>query len=115
MRWLMASALLTVAMAAAASNLNFMKDAPFTHFNEQDLQLFKQTLDETLEKGSVGEVRRWSNPKTTAAGDISVLRTFERAALPCRTVSISNAAKGRTAAGSYSLCKQATGKWVQAN
>jgi surface antigen len=114
-RWLMAPGLLAIALAAAASNLNFMKDSPFTHFNEQDQKLFKQMLVETLEQGAVGEVRRWSNPKTTAAGEMSVLKTFERGALPCRTVSISNVAKGRTSSGSYSLCKQATGKWVQAN
>ena len=103
------------ATAASAANLGFLKDAPIARFTEQDLTLFKQTLDEVLDKGADGEARRWSNPETKAGGEIKAIKSFERGATPCRRVAISNAAKGLSASGQYNFCKQPTGQWAQAN
>ena len=106
-------AAITCAMAwpVASGALRAYRDTPIAHFNEQDMKLFRQTLDDVLENGADGDTRKWSNPKTGAEGDVTANSTFTRGAAPCRTVTVRNAARGLTSSGNYSLCKQANGKW----
>lgn len=106
---------LVLAGPALAGNLGFMKDAPYGQFTEQDLVIFNETLNDVLSNGAEGEPRAWSNPKTQAGGEMKPLKSFERKGLPCRTLSITNKAKGRTATGRYDFCKQEPGTWQLAN
>lgn len=107
---------LFVAMTpASAQNLGFMKDAPIASFTDQDMQLFKQTLSGVLDGGTIGEARSWSNPDTKARGEVTAIKSFEREAVPCRRVAVKNWAKGRSASGQYSFCKQASGQWAAAS
>ncbi|MCX7272057.1 MAG: RT0821/Lpp0805 family surface protein, partial [Burkholderiales bacterium] len=107
---------LFVAMTpASAQNLGFMKDAPIARFTDQDMQLFKQTLNDVLDDSKLGEARSWSNPDTKARGEVTAIKSFERDAVPCRRVAIKNWAKGRSASGQYNFCKQASGQWAPAN
>jgi surface antigen len=108
-------AVLAAAAPALASNLNFMKDTPYTHFTDEDHKIFNETLNDTLNNGADGESRAWSNPKTKAGGEVKPLKTFERKGTPCRTVYIANKAKGRSASSKYNFCKQASGTWALAN
>jgi hypothetical protein len=108
-------AVLVTAMPAMASNLGFLKDAPYTHFTDEDHKIFNQTLDDTLNSGVEGEIRKWSNSNTNASGEMKPLKSFERNGLACRTLWISNKAKGRSATSKLNFCKQANGKWVLAN
>ena len=102
-------------LPALASNLDFMKDTPYTHFTDEDHKIFNQTLNDTLNKGADGESREWSNPKSKASGEVKELKTFERKGMPCRTVYIANKAKGRSGNAEYNFCKQASGIWALAN
>lgn len=111
-RRLLATSLVVAALPAASTNLGFMKDAPIAKFNDQDMKLFTQTLNGTLEQGADGEARRWSNPETKAEGEVKVVQSFERAAMRCRKVTIRNAAKGQTASSQASFCRQASGQWA---
>ena len=102
--------------AMAASNLTFLKDSPLQQFTKQDMQIFKQTLGDMLDKAAVGDSKKWSNPATEATGEIKVVKSFDRKGTPCRTMWISNSANGLQAAGQYNFCKPAsTGKWGLAN
>ena len=107
--------ILVSAVPALAGNLGFMKDAPYGQFTEQDLVVFNETLNDVLSHGAEGEPRAWSNPKTQAGGEMKPLKSFERKGLSCRTLSITNKAKGRTATGRYDFCKRDGGKWQLAN
>ena len=106
-----------VAMPALASNLRFMaKQSPLQQFTPEDMKLFKGTLYDVLDKGVDGETRKWSNPATEANGEIQPTKTFDRKGTPCRTLAISNSAKGISNSGRYNFCKPAsTGKWAVAN
>ena len=105
-----------VALPATASNLRFMKDSPLQYFTPEDTKMFKATLYEVLDKGADGEARKWSNPTTEANGEIKPTNSFARNGTPCRTLAISNSAKGLSASGRYNFCKPtATGKWTPAN
>ncbi len=117
---LLRRALLVVAVAVAvpamASNLRFMKDSPLQHFTPEDTKMFRETLNEVLDKGADGEARKWSNPSSEAHGEIKPTKSFDRNGTPCRTLAISNSAKGLSASGRYNFCKPtATGKWTPAN
>jgi surface antigen len=101
--------------SASAANMGFMKDAPVARFTDQDMQLFKETLNGVLDSGADGEARSWSNPDTKAGGEIKVIKSFERKATPCRKLDIKNSAKGRSASGQYNFCKKVTGEWALAN
>jgi len=107
--WLLAG-VLSVAPALAV-NLGFLNDAPYTHFTEADRKLFDDTLIDVLSHGADGQAREWSNPATRAGGEIKPLKSFDRAGASCRTVSIRNAAKGRSETGQYSFCKDDSGAW----
>ena len=104
-------ALLSAAAPALAANIGFMDDSPFAYFSEQDRELFKGALVDILDKGTDGESRTWSNPASTAGGTMSIVKSFERDGLACRTLSITNKAKGRSEKGQYRFCKQASGEW----
>lgn len=112
-------ALLLAAIAAtapaSAQSMGAMKDGPIARFTEQDMQLFTKTLNGVLDDGADDEVRSWSNPDTKARGEVKVIKSFERAAAPCRRVAIKNEAKGRSASSQTNFCKQSTGKWAPAS
>jgi surface antigen len=103
--------LLLSAAPALAANIGFMDDSPFAYFSEKDLELFKAALGDILDKGTDGESRTWSNPASTAGGTMSVVKSFERDGLACRSLSITNKAKGRSEKGQYRFCRQSTGEW----
>ena len=105
-------ALLAATAPALAFNWLFMQDTPYSHFTEEDHKIFNEAMNDILEKAADGETRVWSNPNSTAGGELKVVNSFERNGVPCRTLSIANKAKGRTASGEYRFCKQAADKWA---
>jgi surface antigen len=107
-------AALVATTSASAANLGYLNDSPIARFTDQDMQLFKLTVNAALDDGADGEVRSWSNPDTKAGGEIKAIKSFKRGEVPCRRVEIKNVAKGRSASGQYNFCKQATGKWAPA-
>jgi surface antigen len=94
-----------------AANMWFMKDTPYGHFTKEDHKVFRTALREALEEGTEGQARSWSNPKTEAGGEITPLKSFERAKMKCRRAALSSKAKGRSASGEYNFCRNAEGKW----
>ena len=108
-------AVLASAATAMAANMNFMKDAPYSKFTEEDRRIFNDAVQDTLNKGADGKAHAWSNPATKAGGEIKPLKSFDSAGVACRNVSIANKAKGLSAKGEYKLCKDASGKWALAN
>jgi surface antigen len=91
---------------------NVDKDIPYANFTAADRAIFQQALDTALDKGVDGVTTKWDNAQTKARGDIRPTKSFERDGKPCRTLEISNHAKGRSASGPFTFCKADTGKWA---
>jgi surface antigen len=100
---------------ASAQGLMFMRDTPYTHFTKEDRGMFDSAMQEALDKAADGESRAWSNPATTASGELKPVESFERKGQKCRKLYIANKAKGRSASAEYNFCKQASGKWGLSN
>jgi surface antigen len=104
----------TVSMLLFALSLpafGLQRDIPYANFTDKDREIFQEALDGALDKDADGRDRSWSNPATKAHGNLKALRSFEREGLPCRTLTISNSAKGRSASGPFTFCKQPAGQW----
>jgi surface antigen len=103
------AAALGAPIPAFAANID--KDIPYANFTAADKAIFQKALDGALDQGADGVTRSWTNADTNARGDIRPTKSFERDGRSCRTVTISNHAKGRSASGPFTFCKAATGKW----
>jgi hypothetical protein len=53
----------------------------------------------------------WSNPATTAGGELTLLKTTQDKGVTCRTLKIANHAKNRKATNNFRFCKQPDGEW----
>jgi surface antigen len=86
-------------------------DIPYASFTDKDRAIFQKALDGALDKDADGKASAWSNPDTKARGEIKPVKSFQRAGSPCRTATITNHAKGRSATGPFTFCKEASGRW----
>ena len=112
----LASFAICLALPALGGNLDFMKDTPLQKFTPEDMKFFRKALDDILDTGKDGDSSNWSNPTTDAAGELKAIKSFERSGTHCRTLKVSNSAKGLSASGNYNFCKPpSTGKWTLAN
>jgi surface antigen len=111
LRGVVLAAALAFTAPAMAINWMFMQDTPYTHFTKEDHKIFNELLNGILNSGADGESRTWSNPKSKANGELKVVKSFERDSTPCRTLAITNHAKGRSASGEYNFCKKPSGEW----
>ena len=109
---LLAAFFLSAAPAMAQSNLGFMSDSPFSYFTTEDHKMFADARGDFLSKGADGESRKWSNPATKASGNMKIMKTFKHAGVTCRTLYLSNRAKGRAASGQYDFCEKTPGAWT---
>jgi len=102
----LAAPLALASPAAHSQNwVGLLKNTAAERFDEEDLQLFLEASRRALNEAPVNQPVAWSNPKTYAHGDITVLRTFEAKGLPCKEVRIRNEAGGRKGDGRLDLCK----------
>lgn len=102
-----------LSLPAVAQNFGGMKNTPIEKFTSEDMKIFRKAVDDMLDTGKDGDSSKWSNPATEAAGELLAVKSFERSGTQCRTLKVSNSAKGLSASGSYNFCKAAsTGKWL---
>lgn len=91
--------------ASAQNWIGLLKNTPAERFDEEDLRLFldagRKALNDTPDKQTVS----WENPKTSARGAITVLRSFESKGRPCKELQVRNEAQGRKGAGKMSWCR----------
>lgn len=100
-----------LASTALAAEWRFMKDAPAEFFTKEDANIFTAAYKKLLNEGKDGETATWSNPATTASGQLTLLDTSEDQGLTCRTLRVANQAKGRKATNNFKLCRQPNGDW----
>ena len=113
MKMLSLSIFLSLAMSASwAQPPMFLKDGPIRYFNDDDLALFKQSLDDALEHQPDNEALDWRNEKTRSEGSVTPLNTTEQDGMRCRQVIISNTAKGLSRQSQFTFCRQDDGRWL---
>ena len=111
MRALLLIAFLVASPLATAQNwVALLKNGPAERFDEEDLRIFMDTGRKALNEAADNETLRWDNPKTSARGEITVVRRFEWKTHPCRELKIHNEAQGRKGDSTLNLC-QVEGKW----
>jgi surface antigen len=87
-----------------------LKGTPMEVMDDEDRRLFREASDKALNEAAVNEVVRWENPKTQSHGELTVLNAFEWKKAPCRTIRVSNEARGRKATNNFNLCHMGE-KW----
>jgi surface antigen len=105
-----AVALLSVP-AAWSANQWFIEDTPLGTMTQEDRTLYKRTLDEALNSGTVGETREWKNPGTGNLGSVKVIKDFTRDGSACRRVETFAQTKEVKNRARWNFCKQASGEW----
>lgn len=106
---------LALAAPVVASNVGFMKDAPYAaHFTAEDRKVFHVQLNQALSEAKEGETRSWENPATGAKGEITALSRLPAPDENCRRAHVVNQARGRTGRGEHVFCRTSDGQWLLA-
>jgi surface antigen len=108
------AAALCIAMPVAtahAADTRVLRDTPSELFTKEDWNIFTSSYKQFLNEGKDGDTTAWSNPATTAKGELTLLKTFEQKGSTCRTLKVANQAKNRKATNNFTLCKQPDGDW----
>ena len=109
---LVASLFLIVAtLIAHGFDLRFLNNSPARHFTKQDWDIAKTTIRDLLENREPGDTVSWNNPDTGNSGEISTIKVDDSGETVCKSLQITNRAKGLEGKGNYVFCKQADGKW----
>lgn len=107
---LMLGSVLTIPSAHAV-NMSFFKYSPISHFTDEDNAIALDHIRDSLNNRKDGEVVRWRNDATGAAGEYTLLKTYQRDDATCRQVKVTHAAKKLRQTGVYNLCQSSEGKW----
>lgn len=89
-----------------------MWNTPAQFFTDEDWTIFNATLEDVLNNAKDNDVpKTWSNPKTKAHGEFSILKTVEKHDTICREVKTANSAGTARRVWGVAFCKQEDGSW----
>jgi len=88
---------------------SFLKDAPVSRLNKEEVEAFWAFMMKTLDTTPDGETVEWKAPKTTFTSKITLQRSFNDGALQCRELTIDSDSRDRQMRGVYELCKKGKG------
>jgi surface antigen len=97
--------------AATTGTWSFLKGTPAELFSEEDWTLFKDAVKGVLETGEVGASQAWASQKSTAKGEVEVVKLTKDGGKDCKKLKITNQAKDRKRISSPVFCKQPDGQW----
>ncbi|HEX4987035.1 MAG TPA: hypothetical protein VFV71_13315 [Burkholderiales bacterium] len=103
--------MLAAAAPAVAMNLMGLGDVPLRHMTGEDTRILMDTAEATLETGADGVMRAWSNPLTSAHGELTPGPAFERGGRRCRDLEVYSSAGGRDNRLTVTTCKGDDGEW----
>jgi hypothetical protein len=100
---------LLAAAPALAFNYGFLRKSVLERLTPEDIAIGSQVTREALDNN---EDREWTNPATGATGTIRILGTVDVGSRTgCRRTRLEVTAGGRSGAGTYTLCRTASGAW----
>ena len=92
--------------AAAAINVEFLKDSVMSKMSKQDISHFEAALGDALNKLPDGGKMRWSNPESNAEGIIAVDATYAQGEYHCRKTRLrSRKGEIKGVGGKWDFCK----------
>ncbi len=101
-------AMLVVAAAAQASGLGFMARGPMARFNDADMKLLNDAIEQAQDLGTAVE---WANDKTGSSGSVTPVRTFEERGMACRDLRVVNRHRQLESSGVFAMCQRKDGTW----
>lgn len=115
---LLASCLLMSVVMPRAEAIGFfgtytatLWNTPSQYFTDGDWDLFEHALRDVLDHHADGESQAWSNVKSKASGEFTVLKSLEKSGQPCREVKIVASAGGMRRVTGVAFCKNDDGSW----
>lgn len=96
---------------AQAFNLSFLRNTPVAAFTDEDIAIARDHIRNALNNGKNGEVVKWENPNSGAAGEYILLKTYQRNGTKCRRVKVIHSTKKRRAESTHNLCQTPAGTW----
>ena len=102
--------LLLSAPVAWSANMWFIQDTAGT-MTPEDREMYKRTLDEQLDSGTVGQTKEWKNPASGNFGSVKVVKDFTRQEKSCRRVETFAQTKQIKNRARWNFCKQPAGEW----
>jgi surface antigen len=98
---------------ATAGNLTFLKQAPVSYFNDDDMRMLKEAVQQVLDDSNVKALKSWSNPATGNYGKVEGRSAFKTAAgVSCKKLRVTNHASGVDGQATYTVCKDPERDWV---
>ena len=87
-------------------------NTPAEFYTDEDWSLFESTLQKTLDTSPDGVANAWTNPKSKATGEFTVLKSLTRNGQNCREVKIIGSAGGLRRVTGIAFCKEDDGTWL---
>ena len=101
----------TVFTAVSANTIRLLKDSPMGAMSDEDLSLFKQSVQDALNQTPDKKTLKWQNDKTGSNGILRPLHTYDENGMKCRRLQIRNNVKNISATTRFNFCKYADGLW----
>lgn len=100
---------------AAEAQLLFGSRLGEAHYQGDDTKIISRIGAEMLRDAPDGESRPWSNPQTGHGGTITMIRSYQRAGMPCRDARLSSDVGQRSVVYVLPVCRVADGTWKLAS
>mgnify|MGYP001585241572 CR=1 FL=1 len=104
-------AMLAVAATAQASGLGFMARGPMARFNNADMKLLNDAIEQARSAKDIGTAVEWANDKTGSSGSVTPVREFEERGLTCRDLRVVNRHRQLESSGVFAMCQRKDGTW----
>lgn len=96
-------------------NIGFLDDAPIAEFNDKDIEMMLDTMDQALDNEVDGVEVKWKNANTGNNGTITPLNSTTQDGKNCRHTLIKTFSRTFSGSSQYQLCKDDDGEWKVVN
>lgn len=110
---LLVLAFLVLGSASSEAQLRYLAPAYGSSMTNEDFQIQRSTAVNLLNSGQVGNSREWSNPRSGAQGEVSLLSDLQERGMPCRQMRYAFVTRGaaRQTEAVLKACRSADGIW----
>ena len=97
-----------------AVNMQWLMYSPIRCYTDEDWKHYQAAVDQALNTGKDGETVEWQNPRTGAAGEVTVVKTLRAKSrnLHCRLLKLRHRLRNLKGETQHWFCKQENGDWL---
>lgn len=88
-----------------------LRDLPFTVASDEDREMMREAIAESLENQPDGVTTGWKNPETGSQGIIRPVESFQRDGMQCRRLQLRNVIDEQSNEWMFNFCKTPEGDW----